>query len=113
MEKDVGLTVKKDSDFSEWYTQVIQKADLIEYTLVSGCYVFKPNSFSIWEKIQEYLNKKFKDLNVKNAYFPLLIPESLLKREQNHVEGFTPEVCWVTHSGETKLSEKLAVRPTS
>ena len=113
MEKDIGLTVKKDSNFSEWYTQVIQKADLIEYTLVSGCYVFKPNSFSIWEKIQEYLNKKFKELNVKNAYFPLFIPESLLKKESSHVKGFTPEVAWVTHSGETKLSEKLAVRPTS
>jgi len=112
-ENNIGLSVKKSDDFSEWYTQVIQKADLIEYTLVSGCYIFRPNSFGIWEKIQEYLNKKFKELNIKNSYFPLLIPESLLKKESSHVKGFNPEVAWVTYSGDTKLAERLAIRPTS
>ncbi|MEK6937049.1 MAG: proline--tRNA ligase [Nanoarchaeota archaeon] len=112
-EKQVGLTAKKEENFSEWYTQVIQKADLIEYTLVSGCYVFKPNSYSIWEKVQNYLNKHFKELGVKNAYFPLFIPESVLKKEASHIEGFNPEVAWVTQAGNTKLSEKLAIRPTS
>ena len=112
-EKSIGITAKKSENFSEWYTQVIQKADLIDYSSVSGCYVFKPNSFALWEKIQEFLNKKFKEIGVKNAYFPLLIPESLLKKEASHIEGFNPEVAWVTKAGNTDLSEKLAIRPTS
>ncbi|MBN2367934.1 proline--tRNA ligase, partial [Candidatus Woesearchaeota archaeon] len=117
MEKEkkqtLGLTVKKDEDFSEWYTQVIQKADMADYSAVSGCIVFMANSYAIWEKIQAFLDGKLKKSGVRNAYFPLLIPESLLTREQEHVEGFTPEVAWVTHAGDSKLSEKLAVRPTS
>lgn len=109
----LGITVKKAEDFGEWFSQVIQKADLIDYSEVSGCYVYKPGSYAIWETVQAWLDVKFKALGVKNAYFPLLIPESLLKREAQHVAGFTPEVAWVTHSGETKLAERLAVRPTS
>ncbi len=113
MEKNLeGVTVKKQ-DFSEWYSQVIQKAELADYSAVSGCIVFRPASYHIWEIAQSYMNNEFKRANVKNAYFPLLIPESLLKKEQSHVEGFTPEVFWVTESGSTKLSEKLAIRPTS
>lgn len=108
-----GITAKKDKDFSEWFTQVIQKADLIEYTDVSGCYVLKPRAYAIWEKVQEFFNNELKKRGVKNAYFPLLIPEHLLNKESKHVEGFTPEVAWVTHSGDTKLAERLAVRPTS
>ncbi len=112
--KDIkGITIKKEDDFSEWYTQVIQKADLADYSVVSGCIVYKPNSYSIWEKIRDVTDKKFKEIGVKNAYFPLFIPESLLKKESTHVAGFTPEVAWVTHAGETKLSERLAIRPTS
>lgn len=111
--QELAITVKKEEDIGAWYTQVIQKADLIEYTDVSGCMVFKPNSYQIWEKIQDFLNEKIKKSGVKNAYFPMFIPEKLLCREQEHVEGFTPEVAWVTHAGETKLSEKLAIRPTS
>lgn len=112
-EDTLGITIKKDVDFGEWFSQVIQKADLIDYSDVSGCYVYKPGSYAIWETVQAWLDAKFKALGVKNAYFPLLIPESLLKREEKHVAGFTPEVAWVTHSGETKLAERLAVRPTS
>ncbi len=109
----LGLTVKKDENFSEWYTQVIQKADLADYTSVSGCIVFKPYSYAIWEKIQRFIDDRLKKSGVKNCYFPMFIPESLLTREKEHVEGFTPEVAWVTHAGNEKLSERLAVRPTS
>ncbi|MBU0456897.1 MAG: proline--tRNA ligase [Nanoarchaeota archaeon] len=109
----LGITVKKDKDFSEWYTQIIQKADLADYSSVSGCIVYKPNSYSIWEKIKEITDKKFKAVGIKNAYFPLFIPESLLQKEAKHIEGFAPEVAWVTHAGSSKLNERLAVRPTS
>ncbi|MFH1432613.1 MAG: proline--tRNA ligase [archaeon] len=111
--QDLGLTVKKNEDFSEWYTQLIKKAELADYSSVSGCIVFRPNSYSIWEKIQSYVDKKIKALGHKNVYFPLLIPEKLLTKEQEHVKGFTPEVAWVTHAGETELDERLAIRPTS
>ncbi len=111
--KTLGLSVKKAEDFSEWYTQLVLKADLADYTPVSGCIVFKPYSYAIWEKIQQLLDGRFKPKGVKNAYFPLFIPESLFKKEAEHVEGFTPEVAWVTHAGSEKLSERLAIRPTS
>lgn len=113
MAQEQGITIKKEDDFSEWYTQVITKAQLIDYTDVSGCYVFRPRSYAVWEIIQSFMNKEIKKRNVKNSYFPLFIPESLLLKEKEHVQGFTPEVAWVTHSGETELSERLAVRPTS
>lgn len=111
--KDIGITAKKSEDSSEWYTQVMQKAELADYTDVSGCIVFRPRSMAIWEKVQEYFNKELKKRGIQNAYFPLFIPEKFFKREAAHVEGFTPEVAWVTHSGDTELAEKLAVRPTS
>ena len=110
---DQGITVKKANDFSEWYTQVIRKAEMIEYSPVSGCMVIRPNAYSIWERVQAFLDSEFRKLGVRNAYFPLLIPESLLKKEQEHVEGFTPEVAWVTEHGDTKFEERLAIRPTS
>lgn len=111
--QELSITVKKEDDISNWYTQVIQKANLMDYTKVSGCIVFKPNSYQIWEKIQDFFNKKIKKSGVQNVYFPSLIPESLLTKEKEHVEGFTPEVAWVTHAGNTKLKERLAIRPTS
>jgi prolyl-tRNA synthetase len=114
MAKDTkGITVKKEEDFSEWYTQVIQKADLADYSAVSGCIVYKPNSYSIWEVIKDVTDKKFKAVGIKNAYFPLFIPESLLQKEAKHIEGFAAEVAWVTHAGNSKLAERLAIRPTS
>jgi len=112
-EKDIGITVKKSENSSEWYTQVIQKAGLIEYTSVSGCMVFRPWAYAIWEKVRFFFDRELKKRDIKNAYFPLFIPEALLKKESQHVEGFSPEVAWVTHAGNTKLNEKLAVRPTS
>jgi prolyl-tRNA synthetase len=110
--KSLGITTEKD-DFSEWFTQIMLKAELADYTDVSGCVVFRPGAYAIWEKIVAETDKRFKKLGIKNAYFPLLIPEKSLKRESVHVAGFTPEVAWVTHAGETKLNERLAVRPTS
>jgi len=112
-ESTQGITVKKDADMSEWYTQVIQKAELAEYTGVSGCMILRPRVYAIWEKLQAFFDAEIKKLGVQNCYFPLLIPESLLKREAEHVEGFAPEVAWVTHGGHSELAERLAVRPTS
>ncbi|MBI2145607.1 proline--tRNA ligase [Candidatus Woesearchaeota archaeon] len=111
--KTMGISARKSEDFSEWYTQTVTKADLADYTLVSGCIVFKPYSYAIWEKLQSELDSKFKQLGVQNAYFPLFIPESLFKKEAEHVEGFTPEVAWVTQAGSETLGERLAIRPTS
>ncbi len=110
---ELGITVKKDKDFSEWYTQIIQKAELTEYSPVSGCMVIRPYAYSVWEAVQEFMDKEIKKMGIQNAYFPLFIPESLLKKEQEHVEGFTPEVAWVTEHGTTKFEERLAIRPTS
>ncbi len=113
-EKDTkGITATKEGDFSEWFTQLIQKAELIEYSPVSGCYILRPNAYYIWETVQHYFDALIKADGVKNAYFPLFIPESLLTKEKKHVEGFAPEVAWVTQGGESKLPERLAVRPTS
>lgn len=108
-----GITVKKAEDFSEWYTQLIQKADLADYSAVSGCIVYKPAGYAIWEKIQQIVDTKLKAMGVQNASFPMLIPESLLKKEAAHVQGFAPEVAWVTQGGNTVLGERLAIRPTS
>ncbi len=110
--KNKGITAEKD-ELSEWYTQLLQKAELIEYTDVSGAYVLRPRAFFIWEQIQKYFDDKIKKDGVKNASFPLLIPKSNLMKEQRHVEGFTPEVAWVTKSGNRELQEPLAIRPTS
>lgn len=111
--KSIGITVKKHQNFSEWYSQMITKSELVDYTLVSGCFAFRPHGYSIWEKIVAETDKKLKHLGVRNVYFPLFIPEKLLQKEAEHVEGFSPEVAWVTEAGKTKLDERLAVRPTS
>jgi len=111
--QDAGITVKKDENFSEWYTQLITKAELIDYTDVSGCYVLRPRAYFMWEKVHEYFDKRIKAMGIKNTSFPLLIPESYLMKEAKHIEGFAPEVAWVTHAGNTELKERLAIRPTS
>ncbi len=113
MAKEEGITVKKDENFSEWYTQVILKSGFIDYTDVSGCIVFRENCYAIWENIQKEVDRRLKKIEIRNVYFPLFIPENLLKKEAEHVKGFAPEVAWVTHAGNTKLDERLAVRPTS
>ncbi len=109
---ELGISADKD-EFSEWFTQLMIKADLADYTKVSGCMVLKPSSYSMWEKIRDLVDERLKKMKVQNVCFPLFIPESLLMKEQEHVEGFTPEVAWVTHTGNTKLNERLAIRPTS
>lgn len=103
----------KEEDFSQWYIDIVRKADLSDYTDVKGCMVIKPYGYSLWENMQQCLDQRIKATGHKNAYFPLFIPESLLKKEAEHVKGFAPEVAWVTHGGNQKLEERLAVRPTS
>ena len=102
-----------EDDFATWYTDVVRKAELADYTDVKGCMVIRPYGYAIWENIQKELDRRFKETGHKNAYFPLFIPESLLNKEKEHVEGFAPEVAWVTHGGSEKLEERLCVRPTS
>jgi prolyl-tRNA synthetase len=111
--KEEGITVKKSENFSEWYIQVVQKAELADYAPVQGCMIIKPNGYAIWENIMNILDKEFKARGVKNVYFPQLIPESFLKKEAEHFQGFVPECAWVTIGGEKQLGERLALRPTS
>ena len=103
----------RSQDFSQWYVDVVTKADLIDYAPVKGFTVLKPYGYRIWELIQGFMDARFKATGHQNAYFPVLIPESLLQKEADHVEGFAPEVAWVTHGGDEELGERLAVRPTS
>jgi prolyl-tRNA synthetase len=110
---DTGITVKKSEDFSEWYTQTVLKSRMADYSPVKGCMIFREHSYAIWEKIQEIFNKKIKETGHSNVYFPLFIPESFLKSEAEHFQGFVPEVAWVTQGGDSPLEEKLAIRPTS
>lgn len=106
------ITLRAD-DYSQWYLDVIEAAGLAEYAPVKGCMIIKPHGYAIWENIQRTLDAKFKETGVENAYFPLFIPESFLKKESQHVEGFSPEIAVVTHAGGKKLQEPLVVRPTS
>ncbi len=107
-----GIT-SMDVDFAQWYTDVVKKAELIDYTSVKGCMVIKPAGYAIWENIQKELDRRFKETGVENVYLPMFIPESLLQKEKDHVEGFAPEVAWVTHGGLEPLQERMCVRPTS
>lgn len=102
-----------DVDFAQWYTDVVKKAELTDYTSVKGCMVIKPAGYAIWENIQKELDARFKATGVENVYLPMFIPESLLQKEKDHVEGFAPEVAWVTHGGMDPLQERMCVRPTS
>ena len=108
-----GITVKKSEKFSEWYTQVVLKSELADYAPVKGCIIFREYSYAIWEKIQDFFNKRIEATGHKNVYFPLFIPESFLKKEAEHFKGFVPECAWVTVGGDSELEERLAVRPTS
>ena len=111
--KLVEQITSMDVDFAQWYTDVVRKAELIDYTSVKGCMVIKPAGYAIWELIQKQLDAMFKETGVENVYLPMFIPESLLQKEKDHVEGFAPEVAWVTHGGLQPLAERLCVRPTS
>ena len=111
--KLVEAITSMDEDFAQWYTDVVKKAELCDYASVKGCMVIKPAGYAIWENIQHELDRRFKETGVQNVYMPLFIPESLLEKEKDHVEGFAPEVAWVTHGGLEPLQERLCVRPTS
>ena len=111
--KLVEAITSMDTDFAQWYTDVVKKAELIDYSSIKGCMVIKPAGYAIWENIQSELDRRFKETGVENVYMPMFIPESLLQKEKDHVEGFAPEVAWVTHGGLSPLQERLCVRPTS
>ena len=111
--KLVEAITSMDEDFAQWYTDVVKKAELCDYASVKGCMVIKPAGYAIWENIQHELDRRFKETGVQNVYMPIFIPESLLEKEKDHVEGFAPEVAWVTHGGLDPLQERLCVRPTS
>ena len=111
--KMVEQITSMEEDFAQWYTDVVLKAELIGYTSVKGCMAIKPAGYAIWELIQKQLDERFKAAGVQNVYMPMFIPESLLQKEKDHVEGFAPEVAWVTQGGLETLQERLAVRPTS
>ena len=111
--KLVEAITSMEEDFAQWYKDVVKKAELMDYSSVKGCMIFKPNGYAIWENIQKNLDAMFKETGVENVYMPMFIPESLLQKEKDHVEGFAPEVAWVTQGGLETLQERLAVRPTS
>lgn len=111
--EDIGITVSKKDDFSEWYTQVVLKAKLADYAPVKGLIVLRPDGYSIWESLRSTFDKKFAKNGIRNGFLPILIPESLLGKEQKHFAGFNPEVFWVTHSGDGEIGDRLALRPTS
>ena len=111
--KLVESITSMSEDFAQWYTDVVKKAELVEYSNVKGCMIIRPNGYAIWENIQKELDRRFKETGVENVYMPMFIPESLLEKEKDHVEGFAPEVAWVTQGGLEPLQEKLCVRPTS
>lgn len=116
MEKDIEFVkeiTSKEKDFSQWYVDVVRKTELADYTTIKGCMVIRPYGYGLWENMQAGLDRRIKETGHKNAYFPLFIPESLLKKEAEHVKGFAPELAWVTEGGSQKLEERLAVRPTS
>ena len=112
-QKMVEDITSMEVDFAKWYTDVVKKAELVDYSSVKGCMIIRPYGYAIWENIQADLDKRFKETGHENVYMPLLIPEHLLQVEKDHVEGFAPEVAWVTQGGEENLSERLCIRPTS
>ena len=111
--KLVEAITSMEEDFAQWYTDVVKKAELTDYTSVKGCMVIRPAGFAIWERLRNELDRRFKETGVQNVYLPMFIPESLLQKEKDHVEGFAPEVAWVTEGGQQPLQDRLCVRPTS
>ena len=111
--KQNNKITSRDVDFAKWYTDIVSAAHLAAYSNTKGCTVFEPNGYAIWEQMQKILDEKFKETGHVNVYMPLLIPENLLKKEGELVEGFAPEVAWVTRGGSKELEERLCIRPTS
>jgi prolyl-tRNA synthetase len=113
MDKRVENIADMNLDFAQWYTDVVRKAELADYAETGGCIIYKPYGYAIWELIQKSLDAKLKETGHENVYMPMLIPEHLLQMEADHIEGFAPEVAWVTHGGSEKLQERFCIRPTS
>lgn len=111
--KFVEAITSMDEDFAQWYTDIVKKAELADYSSIRGCMVIRPYGYALWENIQKELDRRFKETGHENVYMPMFIPESLLNKEKEHVEGFAPEVAWVTHGGSELLTERMCVRPTS
>jgi len=113
--KETKLAIQntKEDDFASWYPEVVEKSEMLSYGDVSGCYILRPWGYAVWEHIMRFFDDQIKLLGVENAYFPLFVSKAALEKEKDHVEGFAPEVAWVTRSGETELAEPIAVRPTS
>lgn len=109
----IGITVDKELDFPGWYQQILTKGEMLDYYDVSGCYIMRPASYSIWEKIQDFFNQRIKSIGVQNTYFPMFVSSKVLEKEKDHIEGFAPEVAWVTKAGKSELEEPIAIRPTS
>ena len=109
----LGMEARKEESLADWYSQVIVKAEMLEYYDVSGCYILRPWAFAIWEEIQNFFDAGIKGLGVSNCYFPMFVSQSALQKEKDHIADFAPEVAWVTKSGDTDLAEPIAVRPTS
>ena len=115
-DKKIALVTEitpRSKDFSRWYLDVVKRAELADYSPVKGCMIIRPYGYAIWELMQQALDRRFKATGHLNAYFPLFIPESLLRKEAAHVKGFAPQVAWVTHGGDQELEERLVIRPTS
>lgn len=111
--KLIGVTVDKEKDFSGWYQQILTKGEMLDYYDVSGCYIMRPASYAVWEQIQKFFDEKIKSDGVANAYFPMFVSSKVLEKEKDHIEGFAPEVAWVTKAGSSDLEEPIAIRPTS
>ena len=109
----VEAITSMEDDFAQWYTDVVKKAELVDYSSVRGCMVLRPYGYAIWENIQKIFDARFKETGHENVYMPMFIPESLLQKEKDHIEGFAPEVAWVTIGGGEQLQERMCVRPTS
>ena len=108
------LTAKKNLDeFSDWYQQALVKSEMLDYYDISGCYILRPWSYRIWKTVQDFFDKEIETSGVEDCYFPMFVSKDALEKEKDHVEGFKPEVAWVTHSGESKLDRPIAIRPTS
>ena len=109
----LGMEAKKEDDLADWYSQIIVKAEMLEYYDVSGCYILRPWAYSIWEMIQHFFDAEIKKIGVSNCYFPIFVSQAALQREKDHIADFAPEVAWVTKSGDSELAEPIAIRPTS
>ena len=110
---ELGIQYKKAVNFSKWYSDIIKKGEMIDYYDISGCYILRPRSYFIWEQIQQFFDAQIKTLGVQNCYFPMFVSKGALETEKEHVEDFSPEVAWVTKSGQSELEEPIALRPTS